>query len=113
MRLIHPGLGDCADRLSILARKIEEGRARGILTTHWEEEEQEIRDYMQGDPSGWLHLAAVNAMIWDLQAVAGMLTDGGDLERPNLVKELTRLNRRRVELVEALNGDAQEGKEKI
>src|SRR5215510_14815042 len=119
MRLIRPDFGECIDRLSILARKIEEGRLRDIETHHWEREEAEILNYMDGEGGHpfrpgrhILHLAAINAMIWDRQEIAKAFADDDVVEPKELLPELTRLNHRRAESVGFLNGETR-GKEKL
>lgn len=111
MRLIKPSSGECADRLSILARKIEEGNARGHATVHWEEEEKEILEYLKAPYDGLgatLRLAAVNAIIWDLEILIMSETP----HRLVQAREVAKLNRRRAALVALINGE-KESREKL
>jgi len=104
MRLLEPSMGECIDRLSILARKIEE---RPEDAKHWQEEESKIIDYGGGllKVSQIVRLAAVNAMIWEeMEKIAEDVTHPG--HRAYL------LNLRRAELVALLSGQ-KESKEKL
>ncbi len=111
MRLIKPSLGECIDRLSILARKIEEAHFRGLEAgrgAYWQEEEDEILAYLSQARAWWvlpLHLAAVNAMIWEQQETIA--------EHPgHSARKAYDLNLRRADLVAQLSGEV-ESKEKL
>lgn len=110
---MKPGLGDCIDRLSILARKLEElhGQEGWARVKAWQEEEKDLMDYLreQEHPeipdlgespaalAAALHLAAVNAMIWEeinRTAADSNRTAGWSYA----------LNRRRADLIAELNG---------
>lgn len=122
MRLIKPSVGECLDRLSILTRKIEEGKTRGVAYTHWEDEGVDIVAYLiTWQPEMrvvwtlvtlYFFLAAVNAMIWDRQMEADRVLNDPESERSSLILELTRLNKRRAELVAQISGE-ERSREKI
>lgn len=109
MRLIKPSLGECIDRLSILARKLEEKRQEDPeCYAHWEEEEREIIIYAQPPltkVAQILHLAAVNAMIWQEEELIAE-----NPQHPGYRAYV--LNRRRAELIAFISGLAA-SKEKI
>ncbi len=46
MSLINPSIGECIDRLTILARKIQEAKQLDKDWGHWWQEEQEISNYL-------------------------------------------------------------------
>lgn len=71
-RLINPGPGDFADRLTILALKIHHGALAGKDTTHFTNERAVLLTKIQAGNglAGWVgelvDLGAVNAALWDL-----------------------------------------------
>lgn len=71
MKLLNPNLGETIDRLTILERKIVEGRRQGRLVAGFTAEIEKLYAHMGmlGIPAGFLpqflRLAAINAAIWD------------------------------------------------
>lgn len=68
-RLVNPGAGDYADRLTILALKLLFGEQAGKDVTHFRNERNAILPKLLGRDNGkWLEayteLAAVNAALW-------------------------------------------------
>lgn len=130
-RLINPGPGEIADRLTILALKILFGTAAGRPIDHFERERNALLvSFRQADPTKFveplLELAAVNAALWhaedDLREWREQAQAGGPLECVaardvvRLAFQIQVLNDRRAELVAAINqrgGDPQAGQEKL
>lgn len=68
MRAVNIGLGEIADRLSILALKIAHGEQAGKETTHFVNERNALLTMLRG-----YELAGVAEQLFDLAAVNGML----------------------------------------
>ena len=70
MRLINPGAGDYADRLTILTLKLLFGEAAGKETTHFRNERNVLitklagRELTSAAMEALLDLAVVNAALW-------------------------------------------------
>lgn len=71
-RLMNPGPGELVDRLSILARKIEERPGEG--GKHWAEEASAVAKGLGDLTGGWANffrmafaLAATNARLWEME----------------------------------------------
>lgn len=68
---MNPNLGETIDRLTILERKIVEGRRQGRLVRRFADESAQLYAHVHklGAPVGflqqYLQLAALNAAIWD------------------------------------------------
>lgn len=71
MKLLNPNLGETIDRLTILERKIVEGRRQGKMVGSFQLEANALYTHLGtlGLPAGFLpqflRLAALNAAIWD------------------------------------------------
>ena len=120
MRLVNIGLGEMADRLSILALKVAHGGEAGKDTTHFVTERNallsQVRSYELAGAAEWLfELSAVNAMLWhaedDLRGYRDRCPKGAesaaDLQAVWVIAfRIQSLNDRRAELVWALNKQA-------
>lgn len=124
MRLVNIGLGEIADRLSILALKVAHGTEQGKDISHFVNERNALltqtRTYELAGCVEWLfELAAVNGMLWqaedDLREWRGMahlshLTIGLDnaqlVDVGKIAFRIQSLNDHRAELVHALNKQA-------
>lgn len=80
MRIITPACGECMDRLSILKLKIKSADAKGVPSTHFLEEKQELESYIASHfphigSSGTIDdyyklsqaLMEVNSNLWSLE----------------------------------------------
>jgi hypothetical protein len=76
VRVLNPGPGELCDRLTVLELKLENGRARCVDVSAWEEEKKEIGDELEGKfnvtddkeaPTFDLvtKLRALNKLIWE------------------------------------------------
>ena len=119
MRLVNPGLGEIADRLSILALKIAHAAQEGKDPTHFVNERNalltQLRTYaLEAGAEALFALAAVNAMLWhaedDLRA--WRKADSANLGTADLAAvaavafRIQALNDQRADLVRALNKSA-------
>jgi hypothetical protein len=122
-RLLHPGLGDYLDRLTILELKLVDAARRGVDHAHFTEEVAQIRHHLQTMPETLLRvcvdgkhrLLAVNRQIWDLTDRLQVLNRCWEHATESQVYELAqigvtifRLNEARAQLVQDLNGGAPE-----
>ncbi len=114
-RIVNPGAGDIADRLSILALKILFGTAAGKDVSHWEKERSQLlpKTAKSFSAEHWLDLAAVNAALIhadeDLRAIRikannNPVSDYRPLvEAGQLAFRIQELRDRRTELIELIN----------
>ena len=112
MRLVSPSVGECADRMTILELKVTTGKQRGIDVTHFEEEYAAIRQYLGVDgisivvKKEYIELQHVNHGLWDLEGNVRRKSEWR--KHPDLAVEIldqiTYLNDKRAELVNALDG---------
>ncbi len=118
MRLVQPSPGECADRLTILELKIEFGIKREIDTSHFQEEYDQINKYLGVDKTialsvYYTEMQRVNRGLWMLEGE--LRHQDAWKQHPELavaiLTEITRLNDRRAELVNKLDGGA--AKEKL
>lgn len=85
MKLLNPNLGETIDRLTILERKIVEGRRQGRLVASFTVERDALYAHMKvlGMAAGFLpqflRLAAINAAIWDATDRMGKAISGDDM----------------------------------
>lgn len=108
MRLINFGPGEIADRLTILALKIQRGKELGKPIEHFEKERNALLPQLPSFPrvmEGLLELGVVNAGIWhgedELREMRkAKLADGYTAE---VAFRLQELNDRRHELVALIN----------
>lgn len=122
-RLVNPGIGDYADRLTIVALKILFGTAAGKDVTHFINERNVLVTKIHARESGpWLEhlvgLAAVNAALWhaedDLRAMRGVgaTTTDRSVQDPafeaasRLAFRIQDLNDQRAALVQKINEEA-------
>ncbi len=116
MRLINPGPGEVADRLTILALKILFGGQAGKDTAHFERERAALLTKFRATDAGkltepLLELAAVNGALWHAEDELRVYRDAGynavgapePLAVVTLAFKIQSLNDRRAQLVGQLN----------
>ena len=122
MRLVNLGLGEIADRLSILALKIAHAAQEGKDATHFVNERNalltQLRTYaLEAGAEALFALAAVNAMLWHaeddlrdyrtrVKGDAANLQDNAVYEAATIAFRIQALNDQRADLVRALNKSA-------
>lgn len=124
-RLLNPGLGDYADRLTILELKIADAEKKGRSATHFEIERKAVLKHLAGMGRDYVlvselvdQLWHVNAEIWRGTDIVRALAPQWESARETDVYALAegavmlqRLNDRRAELVRLISGpDAPEEK---
>ena len=114
-RLLHPGLGDYLDRLTILQLKIADGRERGRDISHFETERAAIWAAVGTTPSHAVgvgeRLAAINRAIWEAtDFLLAARVAWPHVAEPDVyliadhAMRVLQLNEDRAELVRILNG---------
>lgn len=114
-RLLHPGLGDYLDRLSILDLKIADGRQRGRDITHFEAERAEIAQRPGVAPAcerlSYRTLVTTNRRLWEAtDYLLAARTVWPAVAEPDVyliadhAMRVLQLNEDRAELVRILNG---------
>lgn len=123
MRLVNPGTGEIADRLTILALKIQAGKDQGKPITHFETEWAALLTKVRTRTLNgkWfeavLELGAVNAFLWQAEDALRDWRVGHveqtDMETvAHLAIRIQALNDRRAALVEQINTEAGDPAEK-
>lgn len=117
-RLLNPGLGDYADRLSILTLKIDIYGQQALPTAHLCAERMKLVEQQPAverafgvDPRGH-RLHSVNRRIWEgvelIERLGRMwprVTSDDVYELAGAAVDLQRLNRERAELVRLISGE--------
>lgn len=114
-RLLNPGLGDFADRLSILNLKIDHGEKFGKPVIHLRLERTEVLKQIVGfnraSDARWETLHTVNQQIWELISAIEFLgkywpkiSEADAYAIAGAAVELQGLNRQRAELVRQISG---------
>lgn len=114
-RLLHPGLGDYLDRLSILELKIADGLQRGRDVAHFETERAEIAQQPGVAPAcerlTYRALATANRRLWEAtDYLLAARTVWPHVAEPDVyliadhAMRVLQLNEDRAELVRILNG---------
>lgn len=122
-RLLNPGLGDFADRLSILNLKITDGESNGKPITHLRLERVEvlrkITSFNTTSDARWETLHIINQQIWELISAIEFwgqywpkISEADAYAVAGAAIELQGLNRQRAELVRMISG-AETPKEKL
>lgn len=122
-RLLNPGLGDFADRLSILNLKITDGESNGKPITHLRLERAEVLRKITGfnttSDARWETLHTTNQQIWELISAIEFwgqywpkISEADAYAVAGAAIELQGLNRQRAELVRVISG-AETPKEKL
>lgn len=111
MRLVKPSLGECADRMTILELKIEFGKLREISVAHFEDEYKKIQSYLATANLGYYakeykELQHVNRSLWSLEGQVRNETVWREehWRAASLLEQITRLNDRRAEIVNQIDG---------
>ena len=112
MRVLNPGPGEVVDRLTIVARKIVEGKEKA---EHFHKEMEELFHWWENRSFGEVNegfakaaylLAAVNAALWQLEDKVREFREGrppGTADFSQLAFRIQQLNDRRAELVKEIN----------
>lgn len=121
-RLINPGAGEIADRLTILELKIQAAGEVGKDRDHWESERTALLTKIHARTlnAAWfdavLALAAVNGMLWhaedDLRAWRSrdLVYTPADTDQIRILAfRIQALNDRRAALVHQINKEAGDG----
>jgi hypothetical protein len=115
-RLVNIGVGEIADRLTILSLKILYGRQQGKLIDHFETERNALLTQLRSRElnGAWfeqvLGLGAVNAALWQAEDVLRQLrqdyearASGVDCAAREVAFRIQELNDQRAGLIETIN----------